>query len=235
MKMKKYQIAGLVINMNIYGNLLASQAEKYLCLDRKEPQFTIDLPLSFYKERQENNPHLSLEEVEYLYAGSLFYNKLLDFNGFLLHSSAIRYKNQALIFSASSGTGKSTHTQLWKSVYNDEIEIINDDKPAIRKIDNTFYCCGTPFSGKNDISCNLQVPCKALIFIKRAPTNSIRKMENLEAFKCILEQTVRIMKKERMSILMDLLNDFINEIPIYELSCNISTQAVTLVHDTFFK
>ena len=72
----------------------------------------------------------------------------------LLHSSAVVVDGYAYLFSADSGTGKSTHTGLWKQHFGDRAYIINDDKPAIRKVDGEWYVFGTPWSGKTDTSVN---------------------------------------------------------------------------------
>ena len=83
-----------------------------------------------------------------MWVGEAFYARLLQYDGMLLHASCVEKDGKAYLFSAKSGTGKSTHTHLWLRAFPDS-RIINDDKPAVRRMDGTFYACGTPFSGKN--------------------------------------------------------------------------------------
>jgi len=95
-------------------------------------------------------------------------------------------------FSAPCGTGKSTHARLWQEYFgNDKIQIINEDKPAIRLIDNTFYVFGTPWSGKSDQSLNVQVPLQSICFLKQSAHNWIDKLESQAALKRLFNQTLR--------------------------------------------
>lgn len=195
----------------------------------------IDITLSeeFLKAKQKLNPHLSNDECEYIWTGSAFYSKLLDFNGFLLHASAVAMDNRAYLFSAKSGTGKSTHTSLWQEVYGAERAIIiNDDKPAIRLLKDDFYVYGTPWSGKTNKNINTKVPLGAIIFIERSEENWIKKIDTKQALNLILNQTIRPQQVEKIDKLLILLDKLLKVIPIYKLGCNISEEAVRLVKET---
>ena len=98
--------------------------------------------------------------------------------------------NKAYLFSAPSGTGKSTHTQLWLSAFKDA-KILNDDKPAIIIRNNIAYACGTPFSGKNDLSLNEMYPIQGIAFLERSKDNWIKKMDVKKSIYSIFNQTIR--------------------------------------------
>ena len=107
-----------------------------------------------------------------------------------LHASAVVVEDEAYLFSADCGTGKSTHTSLWLKYLADKNPyILNDDKPAIRVTENGIFAYGTPFSGKNDINENKKVKVKGICFLEQAPQNSIEKLEISEAFKLFWGQT----------------------------------------------
>ena len=111
------------------------------------------MTLSIDRERLskagEKYPHLTPDEWEYIQTGLVFACKLLDFNGFCLHASAVALENRAVLFSGPCGIGKSTHTNLWQQYFGpDRAVIINDDKPALRLIKGTFYAYGTPGAAK---------------------------------------------------------------------------------------
>ncbi len=152
----------------------------------------------------------------------------------LLHSAAASYKGQAVLFSAPSGTGKSTHTSLWKEYYPDDVVLFNDDTPILTKIETQFYACGTPWSGKTEINENMILPLKAIVFLKQAKENSIRKMTTVESVIKLLEETRKPVFEDLMEKHIDFINQIIESTPIYELSCNISKEAVDLVKNTIF-
>lgn len=230
--MKKYKIANLRVDMKLYYDRLAKQASKYLCEENTPADITINLSEDFYQRRLAENPHLNLDSIEYIFAGSYFYNHILDFDGFLLHSSAICKDNKAYLFSANSGTGKSTHTMNWVKYFGKEnVTYINDDKPAIRKINGTFYCCGTPFSGKTNLSKNILVPIKAIIFIKRGLENSVEVMDSKDALSRIFGQTVFTQSPERMNKLLTLLDELLKTIPVFELTCNMDVTSAKVAYE----
>ena len=164
--------------------------------------------------------------------GSYFYTALIDNEGFLLHASAVVVDGVAYCFSAPSGTGKSTHTNLWLEVFkNKGAYIINDDKPAVKVVDGVPMIYGTPFSGKYDISVNTCVPLKALCFIQRSNINSIKKISPFQAASLVLDQTIRPENDELMDKLFNTLEKVVLSVPSYILSCNISKEAALLAYN----
>lgn len=153
----------------------------------------------------------------------------------VLHSAAASYKGQAMLFSAPSETGKSTHTSLWKKFYSDDVVLFNDDTPIITEIDNNFYACGTPWSGKTEINENEIFPLKAIVFLKQGKENSIRPISTFESVVRFLNETKKPVFDQLMDMHMEIITNIIKNIPIYELTCNISKEAVDLVKKTVFE
>ena len=172
------------------------------------------------------HPELIQDDWEYMLTGSDFYTQLIKYNGFLLHSSCIVVDNVAYAFSADSGTGKSTHTELWLKHFGDRAYMLNDDKPAIRLIDGKVYACGTPWSGKYDYSTPQVVELAGICFLQRSENNWIKKAETSKAVFNIFSQTVRKLDAVNMEKLFDVLEQIFSKIPIYDLGCNISDEAV---------
>lgn len=223
--MPKYNIAGLIVEMNPIFNRTLIQSVPYLIETDKEPAFKLDLSIDKIKELQKNYNHLSLEEIEYIFLGQHFYRHILKHNGILLHSSCVVKDNQAYLFSAPSGTGKSTHTSLWLNEFSDAY-ILNDDKPAIIYKDNILYAAGTPFSGKHDISKNLLVPIKGICFIERSNDNWIKEITSRQAIFEILNQTERVPYEQDMNLILEHISNIVTNTKIYKLGCNISKEAV---------
>ncbi len=232
--MKTYRIADLTVNMDAKGKTVV-QAEKYLI----EKSDTADITLTYNPESCQRiidkHPELSEESCIYIMLGKFFADGLLDYNGLVLHSSAITYENKAYLFSADSGTGKSTHTNLWKQCFNGA-DIINDDKPALRLIDGIFYVYGTPFSGSTPINKNVRVPLKAICFIERAERNSIEQMtDNAEIIRLFLPQTLRQLSKDKANKLFDIMDKLITTVPFYKLRCLPNEDAAKLAYEVMSK
>jgi len=223
--MKMHKIADLNVLLDYKYEILNHQAPPYEISEACDPDITIALSDEYLQLQQKNNPHLSINDCEYIFTGSIFYDKLIDMGGLLLHSSAVEYKGKAYLFSAPSGTGKSTHTGMWLKAFGDEARIINDDKPAIRVIDGVAYAYGTPWSGKTDLNINTKVPIGGICFIERAQENSIKKIPTSIAIAKILNQTLRPSDAARMSNLLDSLDKVLRCTEVYLLGCNISEEA----------
>jgi len=183
--------------------------------------------------------HCSLYDVEDLGGASLsirsfnmigevIKNIVILYNGLCIHSSSLSYMNNGVIFSAPSGTGKSTHTRLWQKVF-DGVEIINDDMPIIRKIDGVWNLCGSPWSGKTEINTNKRVPLKAVVFLERGEKNEIEEIKAPECVFKIIGQTLLPTYKELTKAVMANIASLVESVPVYRLKCNISDEAPVTV------
>ena len=137
-----YDIAGLKVEMAPHGGRTDKQAVPYLAADQSEGQHAdirINVDDKRVEEAMREHPELNQDDWKYMLTGSDFYTSVLKFDGILLHSSCIVVDGVAYAFSADSGTGKSTHTQLWLKRFGDRAHILNDDKPAaLRGAENTI-------------------------------------------------------------------------------------------------
>lgn len=232
--MKTYSIAGLKVNMECSGRS-EIQAQKYLIEYTDTPDITINANPRYVSLLHEKAPELSLDDCEYIYFSKSLNSALLNFDSIVLHSSAVAYENKAYLFSADSGTGKSTHTGLWKKAFKGAF-IVNDDKPIIRLIDGAFYVCGTPFSGSSPLNENVMVPLQSICFIERAQENSIDIMKDTTSviYK-FLSQTIRHVGNEKSEKLLTLLDKLLKEIPVYNLKCLPNIDAAILAHDIMSK
>ena len=169
----------------------------------------------------------------YMESGWIFYMHLLEFEGLMLHSSAVAYQGKAYLFSGPCGVGKSTHTGLWKQCFGEAAQIINDDKPALRCLDGRWYAYGTPWSGKSGINRNVKVPLGGICFLKRGTENHIRRLSAQEAVPLLYMQTnYPLKKKENMHLLLSAIEALVRNIPIYELENRPEEAAAQLSRDT---
>ncbi|MEG1578660.1 MAG: hypothetical protein RR336_07840, partial [Oscillospiraceae bacterium] len=156
----RYTIADLTVEMDATGRT-AQQAAAYLAAGETPPAMTVSCDPAAVLAR---NPELgNLDDAFYLGTGADFARKLLAFDGLQLHASALAYRGSAYLFSGPSGLGKSTHTALWQRLFG--AELLNDDKPALRRIDGTWQAYGTPWSGKDDKSKPERYPLGGICFL----------------------------------------------------------------------
>ncbi|MBQ8228829.1 MAG: hypothetical protein IJZ88_07440 [Clostridia bacterium] len=226
--MAVYKIADLTAEYSCRFDLLKSRSKKYIC-DEKEAQIKLSLGEDYYISRRNKFPTLTDEEIEYIGMGAAFYKELLNFDGMMLHASAVELNGEAYLFSAPSGTGKSTHTEGWLRVF-ENAEIINDDKPAIRKVNGQYFAFGTPFSGKNDISINKGYPIKGICFLDRGK-NRIEKLNTQSAMSPLFNQTIRPDDESKMDLLCSRAEDVLESINFYAMFCDTSDEAVKMAYD----
>ena len=153
------------------------------------------------------------------------------FDGFFFHSSCLELDGEGYVFSAVSGTGKSTHTALWRRHFGNRVTMINDDKPVIRKCDGKFYAYGTPWMGKADIGTNTKAPVKAVYILQRAEENTAVRVLPSQVMKQLLEATVIDVERSRMEKLLELLDEFFKETPLFLLGCNMDESAVMTAYN----
>lgn len=228
-----HSIAGLSIGMEYKYPRMINQSAAYIC-DAKKTDFDISLTDEALEIAHRENPHLSVDECEYMMTGFVFYRNLVGFNGMLLHASAVIRNGYAYLFSAPSGTGKSTHTSLWLKNFPDA-RILNDDKPALRIIGGEVKACGTPWSGKSDLNMNLCLPIGGICFLERSEKNHIQKITSGEAIPLMMNQTVRPKMLGNIDKLLDTLGSIIEKTDIYKMGCNMEDEAALLAYETMKK
>jgi len=158
------------------------------------------------------------EEVAILIGYILFKNNLIFHEGLIIHASAVVWNGQGILFSAPSGTGKSTQAKLWSRYMN--ASILNDDSPAVRVIDDQGIVFGTPWGGSEKIGHNSFAPISALIIIEQSDKNVIRKLRSVEVVPMLLPRCFLPYHDE---VLMEKaclnLERIIQATPCYHLQC----------------
>lgn len=151
-------------------------------------------------------------------------------NILLVHSSVTMVDGKGYMFLGKSGTGKSTHSDLWVR-YISGAEILNDDNPAIALRGGKPYVCGTPWSGKRDFYRPLDVPLGALVQLEQAPHNHIWREEPLLSFATLLNSCSAMpWDKACYSAICDTLTRVVETTPVYHLQNRPEEAAVRMSH-----
>lgn len=227
-----YKIAEINILINpIYG-YTKKQMEPFIC---GETDYEFDASAT----REEIELSVSRDETPVppaLHEGPIILTKICrrmleDYDGFFFHSSSLCLNGEGYLFTALSGTGKSTHTSYWRKLFGDKVTMINDDKPIIRKIDGRFYVCGTPWMGKSDIGCNRVAPVKAIYVLQRGEENSAKRVSPGVVLKQLLEATLLPKTRDNMQKLLELFNELFSSVSLILLTCNKDTDAARVAYE----
>ena len=208
------KIADLYVEVPAVGDM-----EQRCAAYRTDADEKADIVIREEQYRKDRYPAaMSENAIAYMESGYQFCMGLLRYQGMYLHSSAVVLNGKAYLFSGHCGAGKSTHARLWKQLHGEAVQIINDDKPALRQINGIWYAYGTPWCGKDGINKNEKAPLAGICFVKKADHNRIRRLSRREAMEKILAQTIRrfpdALELDRM---LGYMESLLEKIPVYEL------------------
>ena len=233
------ELAGIPINIKCkYGENKAFFDGYYTT---KEPIFTIEPTKELLESVQndfdvlnesEGNSKVDYSEsfLENNAIHILIADQLSEYNTLMLHGSALAIDGEGIIFTAKSGTGKSTHTRLWREVFGPRVQMVNDDKPLIRVDEMKVY--GTPWNGKHHLSQNIAVPLKAIVKIERATENHVKSLGVKEALDVLMKRTHVPTNPSQRALVMNLYIKLVGSIPFYKLECNMDPEAAQVAYDT---
>ena len=144
---------------------------------------------------------------------------MLPYNVFLMHGAVVSVKERAYMFTASSGTGKTTHVKKWIEK-NDNAIIVNGDKPLIKVTENGVLACGTPWSGKEQLQTNKMVLLDSIVLMQRGEDNHIEEISYNQAFVFILQQTYRPKDSLKMKKTLELLCELKEKVRFFRFTFN---------------
>lgn len=139
----------------------------------------------------------------------------------LFHGSAVALDGEGYLFTADCGTGKSTHTRLWRQVFGSRAVMINDDKPFLKLTEGGVLVCGAPWSGKHGLDSNITVPLKGICILRRGPVDRIRPITPEEALPMLRKQC-GLPDSPGQGRLVEQLS---RTVPLWEMECTKNTTA----------
>ena len=234
--MPRYKIADVVFDAEIRYNYTAKLCQNYLYDGDEKVEFIAKVTeddVAYERSLAPEFPDAYLESLA-------LFRKLCDYtlnnsDGIIFHCSAVMVDGEAYVFTAPSGTGKSTHTRLWREMLGDNAVMINDDKPIVRYIDGEFYVYGTPWNGKHHLDTNTRARLKAICAIRQAKDNVIERASTQEMLITIMNQTIRPTDVTQMDKLLFLIDKMLKQVDLYKLGCNISREAAETSYNAMVK
>lgn len=215
---------------------------KTLCaayLTEETPAFTIEIDRDVIENERELLREYQLRtgrrdlpetdaEVESNALYRLTAEYLSAYRTLLIHGSAIAVDGEAYLFAAPSGTGKSTHTRLWREVFGDRAVMVNDDKPLVRVTETGALICGSPWNGKHHLDTNVTVPLRAICFLDRGNENRIEPTGGRTAFLRLMKSTYHSKNVENQKAILKSLELLYRQVRFYQLSCNMNPEAANV-------
>jgi hypothetical protein len=179
----------------------------------------------------------SAAESEWICIYEKICEQLVDYNVLMYHGSCLSMDGKGYLFTAMSGTGKSTHARMWRETFGDRVVMINDDKPLVRVgEDGSVFAYGTPWCGKHHLNTNTSVPLRAIISLNRGTTNRIEKIPRKEAYSHLLRKGIFYPKESEKRLKVAKLLDMMNQhLDYYECWCDISHEAARVIYQGLTK
>ena len=173
-----------------------------------------------FRRREFTDPFLERAAIQRAFAEFLF-----DRDTLLLHGSTVAVDGRAYLFAAKSGTGKSTHTRLWRQAFGQRAVMINDDKPFLHLTDTGVIAFGSPWSGKHGLDTNISAPLGGICILERGPENIIRPLSPEEALPRLRKETYIPMDAEKYPKFQTLVEKLARQVPLWHMTCTKDPQA----------
>ena len=193
-----------------------------------KPDFTVSMSPN---ERKKEARGYAPDYVEFICAFRHIAERMPSYDAFVCHGSVVAMDGRAYLFTAPSGTGKTTHTQLWLRRYPGRAWILSGDKPIFRRTPEGFLACGTPWRGKEDYGVNEELPVQGICLLGRGEENEILPAGPADMMRFLSKQIYFPKQAERMEKLLELLDQFCSTVPTWTMRCNMDLEAAEVSYE----
>ncbi len=146
----------------------------------------------------------------------------------VLHSASILYREKVWLFSASSGTGKSTHTNLWNSLLG--VPVINGDLNLLAMTDRHAVVHGIPWCGTSEIFDTHTYPLGGIILLKQASEDYVEALPEDKKRLLVLQRLISpSWTKPLLNRNLKLVDALAKKILICRLLCTPQNSAVEII------
>ena len=183
-----------------------------------------------FRVRNFPDPFLERAAIQRKFAEALF-----DLDILLLHGSTLAVDGNAYLFTAKSGTGKSTHTRLWRETFGSRAVMVNDDKPFLKFTPEGVLACGSPWSGKHGLDRNTCVPLQGLCILERGSENRIRKISSEDALPMLRKQAYQPLDGKKEQRFAALVNQLSADASLWKMACTKDPEAALVSHSAMSK
>jgi len=235
-----YKMAGKVIEITSVYEKVHDYCKDYLSDEEPDSSVTTSQAnIDFERKKSAREAIMEGHEVinytnEYLEELAVYRkiaDRMPDFDTILFHGSVIAVDGEGFIFTAKSGTGKSTHTKLWREYFGDRAVMVNDDKPLLKVTDSGVIAYGTPYNGKHRLGCNMSAPVRGICILTRAENNSITLISKSDAYTMLIQQVYRPADPSQMKKTLQLIDNLAATTRLYKLGCNMDIESAQVAYN----
>lgn len=155
---------------------------------------------------------------------------LLERDILMVHGSTVAVDGQAYLFTADCGTGKSTHTRLWREVFGARAVMVNDDKPFLKLTAEGVLACGSPWTGKHGLGENVCIPLKGICVLERGAQNGIWYVQPDEVMGMLRHQTFMPGDELGEERALELIRLLAERVALWRMRCNRDLEAARVAH-----
>jgi hypothetical protein len=211
-------IADVIFRIEYDEPMAIQQFSNYICDDHHQPDVIINAKRINGRTRH----HYIFREIA---------RALKNESSFFLHSSAVVLNNEAFVFTAPSGTGKSTHSKLWVDTFQGSTFILNDDLPILKPVREKMFIYGSPWAGQNHLQVNDKAEVSSICFIEQASENWVNRIDSIEALPLLMRQLYILNQDSSTpSTLLHFLDRLFQDVPMFRMGCTISKESVFLAY-----
>ena len=184
---------------------------------------------SLYEDNTETRGKDAFHEFGYLFSYAV-----LNHHACVLHGVVMEYNGKGILVVAAAGTGKTTHTRMWRDREN--ALIINGDRGLCRKIEGKWYAYGMPWSGSSGEYINRKVPINVIVSLKQDTYNHVKRMSQIDGTLCLMQRIFApVWESDMQNSAFNIVEELASEIPILELSCRPDFESVDVLKDAILK
>lgn len=231
------RIADLAVRVHPLHAQIAQLCRDYIACDA-DPEACVDFDvrvtqtdINFERDMATEGTDWTDAYLETLAVQRAIANRLPGQRRLLVHGAVIEFEGRAYLFTAPSGTGKSTHIRLWRQYLGDAVRVINGDKPFVRipeRREELPVVYGTPWAGKEGWQRNDSAPLAGIVLLSRSEpgASSIRLASAAFNIDKIMRQVYFPPDAAGSVLALDLLDAMLARVPVYDLACDMSEDAV---------
>ena len=233
--MTKLLLADLVIEIKHKYGYIYKYGREYLYEGDRPTDIYIEITQEdIENERRMTDQPFFENYLEYICAYRKIADRLLEFDAFVMHGTVVEVEDKGIIFTAVSGTGKTTHMLYWQEMLGDKLKIINGDKPIIRFLDGVPYAYGTPWAGKENLHTNSRVELKEICLIERAEKNEVLPLTGFQIVGLFLHQIYQPDVPNSVSKIYNLSDKLLKHCNLRKLRCTKDISAAKTAYNAIF-
>ena len=238
------KVAGQAVAVKAMFDKSREYCKDYLC--QEVPAFSVTItPQDLMLEREksvqtdiaEGHPvrEVADAQLEITAIQRKISERFFDYDILLFHGSVVAVDGVAYLFTAKSGTGKSTHSRLWREMLGQRAVMVNDDKPFLRIEKEGVLACGSPWNGKHHLGADISVPLKAICLLERGTENTIARISADEALLPLMQQINRPADRKLLPKYLELVDALTSSVAFYRLKCNMDPAAAVVSYEAMSK